>query len=488
MVRFKKTSNLLDSLHRLEYGLAKDTYLQGLQAMRLLISDENSPFTLVERLETSKPVSYDEGKLYLDHCKDVKLLYGGGPADKPVHLYKLPSDFPYFRDTLVITHCQMSMCPLARKVYCPSFFAITEENHLIRLASETGELLDNIYLGSTYEFTSLSWETYGKRLVLQTDKHQKNKRKDTSILLAFCLMSIFPLEFVALFELETAVIGDKTKNANIRDGLLTLQPFNRVFLYDLCELISERNRICHCKLYEENAGCSHGPVGTSPYGLPINFIAERLPPKLFNAACIDDTVEFGATPYHYIYRSTRQDHRVVIAEASNDRVVANSESLNIPSIFFRPYFHWDDTGRIIHHTDYSVSIYKLIDDDTDGKKMQLQFKLKCDLPRKRTARQLAQIAAQTYNKNEGEVCELDYEGEMEYLVVLGVSWSTNGIGCIRIFDNFTGRLVRHIDLDITLKDEARYELRMDFDAIVLIETMHLRNTVFIYKLDRSSTG
>lgn len=492
MVRLKKSSSLLDVLHRLEYGLAKDTYREALQAMRLLISDKSSPFTLVERLKTPNPVSYDERKLYLDHYKNVKLLYGGGPADKPVDLYKLPSDFPSFRDALVITHSQISICPLPRKVYCSSFFAITDANHLIRLDSETGELLDDIYLGSTYKFTTLNWETHGKRLVLQTNIHRKNQQRDTSILQAICLITIFPLEFVALFELETGVVGEYIKTANVGEGLLILGPQSHVRLYDLYELISEENRICDCKLHETKEGCSHGPIGTFPSGLPINFIVKRLPSPLFDVTCFGQSLEFGATPYHYIYQSTSRDHQILIADARNDRVIANIESESIFPDLAHCFFHWDDTGRIIHQRDSAVDIHKLINDDSDGKKMKLEFTLKCDVPLrappKLTERQMALNRPRKTDMDEGEILKLDYENETEYLIILGVSSPCSGKGCIRIFDNLTGHLVRHINLDIKLKDWAEYILIMDIDAIVLIEAITRNNTVFIYKLDRSSTG
>lgn len=496
MVKLKKPSNVLNILYRLEYGLAKDTYRHATEAMRQLISDESSPFTLIERFKTSNPVLYDERKLYLDNYKNVKLLYGGGPTDKPIDLYKLSGDFSPIRDALVITYSQVPVCPVPREVYRPSFFALTYANHLIRLDSETGQILDDIYLGSTYIFTTLNWENHAKRLVLQTNNHRKNRKRDAAILQAVCLMEIFPLQFVALFELESAVVGENVRTANVSEGLLILGPQLHVCIYDLSELINDENRICHCRLYETNDMCSHGPIGTFPTGLPVNYSVKSLPPPLLDVQCVGQSVQFGATPFHYIYQPTRHHDEIYIADLRDERVIAKLPSESILPDSTQCFFHWDDTGRIVHQKDNAIDVYKLVNDEqlltTDGKKLELQFTLKCEPSTKKspklTARQKAIAKSRLDVEDQSEIFKLDYENETEFLIILGVGDSNDCIGCIRIFDNWTGELIRHIDLDITLNDWAEYILIMDIDVIVLVETVDRDNTVFIYKLDRSSTG
>lgn len=491
MKQLRKPKNVVHRLMREQLGLAVNNYRNSLETLRLIISDPTCGFVECDRIASRYPISYDESMFYLSNFKHVKLLWGreGNPSD----LYKLPDTYPRFRDTISIGR-NFSKTPSPRKDFRQSFFALSKTNYLYRLDSFTGEKLDEIYLGTTYKFNLMNWESNGERIVLQTPYFHKNNTRDESILQAVCLLDVFPLKFVALFELTTAVVGKEIKSANVTEGILILAPPGRVRLYDLDELIKEENRICSCNFYESRYGCTHGPIGVFPDGLPVNFRSSALPEALFDLSCASSTVEFGGYPYQRIYQPFRKRTEVHIEDAVTCQNIATLETESILPDGGQCFFHWDDSGRIIHQLFNEINIYKTVRNGQELK-LQLQFCLKLESAEKSSpyssncnyGTRPREVRTRNVVRDYSEIYKLDYENEVEYLIILGVADLTNS-GTIIIYDNETGKLTKRIPLDITLKEWCEYSLIMDIDRIIVIESTTNKTTAYVYKLDRSETG
>lgn len=92
--------------------------------------------------------------------------------------------------------------------YKPFFMVLTRDNWLFRYNNVTGELLQKIYLNNPstgYKYVNLNWECQGETLHLQSTYFTKSRRKCPEIVQAVAIFSIFPLKFIAKFEIETRV-------------------------------------------------------------------------------------------------------------------------------------------------------------------------------------------------------------------------------------------------------------------------------------------
>lgn len=82
---------------------------------------------------------------------------------------------------------------------------LNDQNTLLHIDFQTGELIDSIYLGSLQrcKFRYIGWETYMKTVLVQSiDSLTKSKGK---VICYNIILSIRPLKFIACFELETRV-------------------------------------------------------------------------------------------------------------------------------------------------------------------------------------------------------------------------------------------------------------------------------------------
>lgn len=484
MTRPKKNSNIIHTIFLLEYGFHKNTYLCGLECIRLLIKDPKAKFKQVPIGQLNQNVTYDDcqKKFWFHSSKQAKYIWG--PKNKLVTLYEFPIGWKVFRDIVSISR-PFPKVTSPRQDYSPSFFVLSKENQLIRFDNFSGKQYEKFYLGNTYKFMYIGWSVFGEQLVLQTSYNKKNDEND--LLKAFCLVDIFPLKLRAVFELRKELFeGETITRANVSDGLLIVSSSKKnIQVYDLPELISDKNRICHCDFLQTRGDCKHGLIGNCPTDLRPTHRLDKLPTLLYEKKSAQEPLEFGRVPFHCLYKQLRGNN-FLIEDIASEQIVCSipaENRLEFNSNDTEMFFHWDDSGRIVHKKTNEVIVYKLIDNNPVE---QFSLLLEPEYIRRVPPRYPRRCVQKT--KIFSELHLLDFENELDYLVIFGTNNNLTSVGLIDIFENSTGKHIKRIHLDITIKDSCTYSLVMDMDTVIIIEDGKFTTYILMYQLDRSDEG
>uniref|UniRef100_A0A8B9LXL4 DDB1 and CUL4 associated factor 17 n=1 Tax=Astyanax mexicanus TaxID=7994 RepID=A0A8B9LXL4_ASTMX len=416
-------------------------------------------------------ISYESGRIYFENYRNC---YSSLTAEPQV-LYELPrrSKAEKIEDSLL---CQ---CPLVSVLsqasqQKPFLLALTANNWLYCLSADTGETLQKVYLSSHFKFRSLDWdisqETFYVKSVHRKQTAIARQAGTDNVLMHLAIFTVFPLQVVGLLEISKKVFGKSVVDVLLSQGVLAVSHSSKcVKLYSL-EYIVKKFRTTElvlgqqCDLYG-----AKGTVGEVPYGIPVNIQIKECPPVLFEMSYLDNGIQIGGHPWHYIYTPNHKKHKGThhICSIRDGTLAKNGvqdmkcDSLEADWIFFHP----DDSGRIIHATS-KVTV------TSSGRTVKRRFQQLDDDPEQETFKMAK------------------YEDELDLLAIVDVSPTAEDVGqaSVRLYDNKSGGLMKRITLNEPWDVTYSHEVYLDRDTVIHIEQE--RNNSFcchVYKMNRKSS-
>uniref|UniRef100_A0A8B9RNQ8 DDB1 and CUL4 associated factor 17 n=1 Tax=Astyanax mexicanus TaxID=7994 RepID=A0A8B9RNQ8_ASTMX len=414
----------------------------NLRILRNLILQDGTEFTKVWTKSSKSLISYESGRIYFENYRNC---YSSLTAEPQV-LYELPrrSKAEKIEDSLL---CQ---CPLEKVLsqasqQKPFLLALTANNWLYCLSADTGETLQKVF---------------GKSVV--------------DVLLSQGVLAVsHSSKCVKLYSLEYIVKKFRT---------------TELVLGQQCDLYGAK-----------------GTVGEVPYGIPVNIQIKECPPVLFEMSYLDNGIQIGGHPWHYIYTPNHKKHKGThhICSIRDGTLAKNGvqdmkcDSLEADWIFFHP----DDSGRIIHAGPSTINVLKII----EGKEVDTNYEVIRDFSiitsrdRSATSKVTVTSSGRTVKRRfqqldddpEQETFKMaKYEDELDLLAIVDVSPTAEDVGqaSVRLYDNKSGGLMKRITLNEPWDVTYSHEVYLDRDTVIHIEQE--RNNSFcchVYKMNRKSS-
>ncbi|KAG9271447.1 DDB1- and CUL4-associated factor 17 [Astyanax mexicanus] len=479
----------------------------NLRILRNLILQDGTEFTKVWTKSSKSLISYESGRIYFENYRNC---YSSLTAEPQV-LYELPrrSKAEKIEDSLL---CQ---CPLEKVLsqasqQKPFLLALTANNWLYCLSADTGETLQKVYLSSHFKFRSLDWdisqETFYVKSVHRKQTAIARQAGTDNVLMHLAIFTVFPLQVVGLLEISKKVFGKSVVDVLLSQGVLAVSHSSKcVKLYSL-EYIVKKFRTTElvlgqqCDLYG-----AKGTVGEVPYGIPVNIQIKECPPVLFEMSYLDNGIQIGGHPWHYIYTPNHKKHKGThhICSIRDGTLAKNGvqdmkcDSLEADWIFFHP----DDSGRIIHAGPSTINVLKII----EGKEVDTNYEVIRDFSiitsrdRSATSKVTVTSSGRTVKRRfqqldddpEQETFKMaKYEDELDLLAIVDVSPTAEDVGqaSVRLYDNKSGGLMKRITLNEPWDVTYSHEVYLDRDTVIHIEQE--RNNSFcchVYKMNRKSS-
>lgn len=209
----KHQINTLTLLSRRSRGVCDHGTLlrQNLNILRRIVLQDNNDFIKVWSKTSKCPISYESGKIYFEN---YRCCYSSLHS-KPQILYELPkrSKLEKIEDVLL---CESTLHKSLNKPsdQKPCLLALTADNWLHRLSSETGQQLQKVYLSPIIKFRYLGWdvpqETFYIKSIQNKGTHLAGQMSpDPDTLMYLAVFHVFPLEFVAIMEIKKTVYRKK---------------------------------------------------------------------------------------------------------------------------------------------------------------------------------------------------------------------------------------------------------------------------------------
>ncbi|XP_022237926.1 DDB1- and CUL4-associated factor 17-like isoform X2 [Limulus polyphemus] len=499
--------SVLHGLWYRELNLTGSNYRLSLKLLHKLICDKKSSFLKIWEAHSKQPITCEDGKLYFDNYHTCLTLCGRNSL--PSTLYKLKSRSKEKR----IEDCIVYSGPLFKTLTEPKlqqafFLALTGDNWLECYSNQTGELLQQVYLGPTarYKFRHVDWETHGEQVVIQSVQNQSVTPTTQPgirprVLEAIAMFSVFPMEFKALVEIDREVFGKDCNHVNISEGLLIIGVGNsatgRVRLYNFVQVVKE-GLMFEAKLQQPCEALEKALVGSYPAGIPLNCKLKAPPQLLFEVSCADYTIHVGGHPFHFITTPPRHDGVFQVCSLASSVLVENGY-LNFPTNSTEPdsvTFHPDDSGRIVYNSAHNIKIFDLKENGQGITSLNNSFELSMNNGKRRkqglklgTAR--LREAKKTFSSDFVMSCEKsilsdDYENELDIYSLLGFDPEDESChGKINIHDNETGQLIKSVDLKMKMDELADHTLTMDLETFVIITRNECRRfSCYVYRLFR----
>ncbi|KAI1295588.1 DDB1- and CUL4-associated factor 17 [Halotydeus destructor] len=463
-----------------ELGNHKSNYRSALHALGALVRDKDTKFEkLPWTKESPNTVLFQDNKLYLDNYRRTLIL--DGKNGLPSQLFQLKDKF---EDVVVFTSPVHRTVQHDSQAYKPFLIALTKSNWLHRYDNYTGQLYDKVYLGDSktrYKFRQLNWETEGETVLLQSTYRTFADAETKDLIQAVAIFAIYPLKFVAMFEIRTAIFGKGVKSANCAEGLLILGAGaganKSVQMFSLDHILKQAAGKCFCEVGEA--------VHDESRGLCLNIRLEERPPMLFRVNCSEDIVHYGGYPFHYMFTPPKSSGKFLIVDLSTGNVKSEFDFKNETAFPDSCEFHSDESGRIVYVSPHNVKFFKFNSEQALEEQFALSIPNVAREPPTSFGIQRPSRAARqgrNYYVNEKTVLCTDFENELEIFSVLGID-ATNK-GRIAMFDNDDGQMIRHFQVNEYLQEFLDYNLVLDLDTFVLIEKLDPTNIISLYRMKR----
>ncbi|XP_077072827.1 DDB1- and CUL4-associated factor 17 isoform X1 [Siphateles boraxobius] len=475
----------------------------NLKILRNIILQDDTEFVKVWSKTSKSLIAYESGRIYFDNyrCCYSSLL------PEPEQLYELPKT----PKTEKIEDALLCQCPLDNVLTNASeqkscLLALTAHNWLHRLSADTGGTLQRVYLSSHFKFRSLGWDSsqetfYVKSIQSKQTTLQRQAGVDNNILMRLAVFQVFPLELVGMLEINKKVFGKTAVDVLLSQGVLAVSHSSKhVKLYSF-EYIVNKYRIEKLALGQQceiNGG--KGIVGDAPYGIPVNIHIHECPPVLFEMSYLEDGVQIGGHPWHYIYTPNHKRHRGThhICSITDGELAKNGvqdmkcDSLEADWIFFHP----DDSGRIVHAGPSTINVLKIMAETGRDWKCEIVTDFSITAARDNSAPQVIVTSSGRTVKRRFQLLDDDpaqetfrmvkYEDELDLLAVIDITHAEDeGQAHLRLHDNKTGILMKRVPLkepwDVTYSHEVY------FDRDTIIHTVQEKNNTFcchVYKMKR----
>ncbi|KAF4086977.1 hypothetical protein AMELA_G00090600 [Ameiurus melas] len=481
------------------------TLLGGnLKILKNIILQDGAEFTKVWTKSSKSTISYESGRIYFENyrCSYTSL------TPQPQLLYEMPkrSKAEKMEDSLL---CQ---CPIDKVLpwaleQKPSLLALTANNWLYHLSADTGQTLHRVYLSSHFKFRSLGWDVSQETFYVKTIQHKQTPLArqagvENNILMHLAIFKVFPLDVIGLLEINKKVFGKSVVDVLLSQGVLAVSHSSKcVKLYSF-EYIVKKFRTKKLVLGQEcDLYGARGIVGDAPYGIPINIHIKECPPALFEMSYLDNGIQIGGHPWHYIYTPNHKRHRGTHhicsirdgALAKNGVQDMKCDSLEADWIFFHP----DDSGRIIHAGPSTINVLKIKAENDFHSKYEVvrDFSIMASRENSASSQVTVTSSGRTVKKRiqqleddpEQETFKMvKYEDELDLLAIVDVSHREDeGQASVRLHHNKSGALLKKIALQEPWDVTYSHEVYFDRDTIIHIEQE--RNNSYcchVYKIKR----
>lgn len=501
------SKSVLYKLYQREIGpiLTKSCYRLSLKIVREIVADKNTTFKKVWEYHSQEPISCEDGKLYFNNFKTCYTLCGKNCL--PSCLYKLDPVTLHGRveDAIMFSGQVFKFVTSVPASYKRFLMTLSSTNVLTSYDNEIGQALQSVYIGplERSKFRHLDWERHGETIVVLSTLNPaaSSSPGKSRILVVIAWFSVFPLQFIAMLEIDREVFGKECSHCNVSEGLLILgtgsSDTGSVRLYDFTQMVDE-GMLFSAKLGEPCDDLGGGRAGFHPYGLPVNCIVKEAPPLLFQVKCTEYTLHFGGFPFQYITTPPRRVGTFHVKSVASDTLVKNGvldfpiTTTKLNSIAFHP----DDSGRIIHTSSHAIRCFNLIKDNDDNITLIPSFEIRMInpvepinnfIPGKRISQRNSKrrFSFEEICAHDKSIMSEDYENELDLFGVLGIPTAfDNNDGRIQLYDSDSGCLLKTIDLHMKLEEFSEYTLTMDLEMFIILSKNECRNySCYIYRLE-----
>ncbi|XP_073401962.1 DDB1- and CUL4-associated factor 17 isoform X2 [Dendrobates tinctorius] len=443
--------------------------------LRTILCQKKTKFKKIWTKQSKSSINCVNGRIYFDNF----LCCYSSFAYIPRKLYEMPKCLKSEKiEDAILCECTLGD-PLARASdYTPSIIAVTGHDWLLRIAADTGEILQKVYLGLHRKFRYVSWDELQETLVV------------TSIQKT-CVYS------------SQQVFGPNVTSALISNGVLTVMHSpGLVRLYSFERILKECMQQ-ECVLGETcNWKGETGIVGDFPFGIPCNITLTERPPVLFEVHCLENVLQVGGFPWHYIYtphkKKDKGTHHIC---SMDDHCLAKNGIRDMKFCSIEPdwiHFHPDSSERIIHVGPDNISVLRIkeIKDDPYKYEITEDFAILADKEPKVdnlvTFTSSGRMVKKRYDKLDDDPEEVFstvmYEDELDLLMVVAVTnKKEDGVAHVKLHCNETGRLLKKIKLADFWDVTYSHSLVFDRDTVIHIEERPNRNfSCQVYKMQCSS--
>lgn len=503
MPKIREENNVIQQLWQRQLSLIRNPYRLSLKILRKLVCNKHSTFIKVWESHSKQPILCEDGKLYFNNYQSCFTLNGHNCL--PSELYKLPalSKQKKIEDAIIYSGPVIEFTTQI-ETYKAFFLGLTKDNWLNSYDNLTGQKLQDIYLGplNRYKFKRVEWETHGENIIVTSIQNQiQVQGTRPRVLVAIAMLSAFPLEFIALLEIDRKIFGNKCNHVNVSEGLLIIGYGNAsngtIHLYNFKQIV-ENGILYKAQLNKPCEQFDWQVVGSYPAGLPLNCKIKTAPPILFEVKCSDFNLHIGGHPWHYVTPPPRKEGVFQICSLADHKLAENG-CLDFPNISTEAdsvAFHPDDSGRLIYHAAHSIRFYKLFENTNGLMSLQECFAINLEENNKFVKKNLIQrrtqrIIKKKFNLDSIMACEKsimsdDYENELDIYAVAGFSPHDDvQNGKIILYDNETGRKIKTIPLDMKMDELSDYTLTMDLETLIL---MLIFKTYFFLHGKKNSQG
>ncbi|KAM4608991.1 DDB1- and CUL4-associated factor 17 [Polymixia lowei] len=495
--RKRSTTQLLDLRSRGISDVGKLTR-QNLKILRGVVLQDNRNFIKVWSKTSKSSISYESGKIYFENYQSCYSCLHAEPQP----LYKLPnrSKLEKIEDALL---CQS---PLEKALstpfdHKPCLLALTANNWLYRLSAETGKELQKVYLSPQHKFRYLGWDVpqetfYVKSIQNKGTPLARQAGINQNTLMHLAIFNVFPLEIVAILEINKMVFGNSVTDVVLSQGVLAVSHSTKsVKLYSF-EHIMDKYMTQKLALGEQSPFHEGKTVGEVPFGIPMNIHFKDCPPVLFEVSCSDNSVQIGGYPWHYIYTPPHKKHRGTHHICSlGDNILATNgiQAMNCYSLETDwIYFHPDDSGRIIHAGPSTIKVLKTLREMNSGMPSKVIEDFSITAHRNAASKVSVTSSGRTVKRifhqldddpDQETFRTVEYEDELDLLaVVVTDSEEVEQRAHVCLHDNNTGQLLKRVPLVESWDETYRHELFFDKETVVHIEQKNNNFCCHVYKL------
>ncbi|XP_063789549.1 DDB1- and CUL4-associated factor 17 isoform X1 [Pseudophryne corroboree] len=470
----------------------------NMDILRNIVCQKNTKFNKVWTKHSKSSISYVNGRIYL---ANFGCCYSS-IASKPQQLYEMPRCLKSEK----IEDAILCECPLGEPLsqvsdYTSSLLAVTGHNWLLRIAANTGETLQKVYLGSYRKFRYVTWDVPQETLVVKSvQRNCVTESQQRAVLIYFAVFNVFPLSLVGVLEIDKNVFGSNVTDAMICNGMvIVMHSAGLVRLYSF-ERIAEQCMQQKCVLGEICTWKDKmGTVGDFPFGIPCNITLTERPPILFEVPCLENAFQVGGYPWHYIITPNKKRERGTYHICSlDDHSLANNGIREMKYCSLEPdwiHFHPDASERIIHVGPDQINVLRLKEVENDPHRYEVTEDFSIFAVRDPAVNNMVTVTAsgrrvkRRYDKLDDDPEQetfkaVVYEDELDLLTVVAVTQiDVQGRAHVDLHCNDTGRILKKITLQESWDVTHSHALVFDRDTLIHIEERPNRNfSCYVYKM------
>lgn len=351
-----------------------------------------------------------------------------------------------------------------------------------------GMLLDAIYFGSKYNFTSMQVWPRDNMIVVQSSNFYKFATRDKNMVQAVILMSITPFQVTHHFELTTAIVGTDVKNVMFANGLMILFAGNRSNVYSM-ERVLNSGRFVSSSRLGRSADKLDGSAGNHESGIPINFQILKLPDLLIQVPSNPKNMSFGCIPFNCLFTPVNEKNSYNLMRVSDGQVTG--VDVEAITIFDECGFHPANPNILIHQSNHRLTWFKYVDEGQvphldqmfSIKTDELQNPSECSRSRN-SNRPFRSTAFQgSFLVHNRTIFETQYDKSLDLMLFRAIS-SDNIMRSSLFMYSSGGELIREVRLCKTLKRVTASSFSMSLDKLCIVEQVDTRFHLTVYRLER----